>query len=263
MTRDALAGHRMIGMVQPCADEPGNDAPAVYGTGCAGRITSFNETEDGRFLITLTGVARFDIGEEIEPNRGYRRIVPEWRRFKSDLAESGEAAVDRPRLLNGLQAFFKLHSITADWDAITSTPDERLVTSLAMICPFAPSEKQALLEASDPRRTQPRHDRAHRDWRCCTGRRAATRRATRRNDVREQPGQGRHRCRPQAARDPGLSADQGSAALRPRGAGADQRPVGPRLPDPRRHPDHARRGARILGEDEIAAAKGRTCPAPP
>jgi uncharacterized protein len=149
MTRDALAGHRMIGMVQPCADEPGNDAPAVYGTGCAGRITSFNETEDGRFLITLTGVARFDIGEEIEPNRGYRRIVPEWRRFKSDLAESGEAAVDRPRLLNGLQAFFKLHSITADWEAITSTPDERLVTSLAMICPFAPSEKQALLEASD------------------------------------------------------------------------------------------------------------------
>jgi uncharacterized protein len=149
MTRDALAGHRMIGMVQPCADEPGNDAPAVYGTGCAGRITSFNETEDGRFLITLTGVSRFDIGEEIEPLRGYRRIVPEWRRFESDLAESGEAAVDRPRLLNGLQAFFRLHSITADWDAITSTPDERLVTSLAMICPFAPSEKQALLEASD------------------------------------------------------------------------------------------------------------------
>jgi Lon protease-like protein len=149
MTRDALAGHRMIAMVQPCADEPGNDAPAVYGTGCAGRITSFNETEDGRFLITLTGVSRFDIGEEIEPLRGYRRIVPEWRRFESDLAESGEAAVDRPRLLNGLQAFFRLHSITADWDAITSTPDERLVTSLAMICPFAPSEKQALLEASD------------------------------------------------------------------------------------------------------------------
>ncbi len=75
--------------------------------------------------------------------------MPGWTRFKSDLAEAGEAAVDRPRLLNGLQAFFKLHSITADWEAITSTPDERLVTSLAMICPFAPSEKQALLEATD------------------------------------------------------------------------------------------------------------------
>ena len=149
MTRDALAGHRMIGMVQPCADEPGNDAPAVYATGCAGRITSFNETEDGRFLITLTGVARFDIGTEVETIRGYRRVTPDWTRFKSDLAETGDAAVDRPRLLNGLQAFFKLHSITADWEAITSTPDERLVTSLAMICPFAPSEKQALLEAAD------------------------------------------------------------------------------------------------------------------
>jgi Lon protease-like protein len=149
MTRDALAGDRMIGMVQPTAEEPGNDAPAVYTTGCAGRITSFSETEDGRFLITLTGIARFDIHHEVPSLRGYRRVVPEWERFRTDLAEVGEAVVDRPRLLNGLQAFFKLHSITADWESIKSTPDERLVTSLAMICPFAPNEKQALLEASD------------------------------------------------------------------------------------------------------------------
>jgi Lon protease-like protein len=164
MTRDALAGDRMIGMVQPTADESAGDvgardggagdevggaAPAVYGTGCAGRITAFNETEDGRFLITLTGVARFDIAEEVPTTRGYRRVVPRWDRFAGDLAECGAALVDRPRLLTGLQAFFQLHSITADWEAIKSTPDERLVTSLAMICPFAPNEKQALLEASD------------------------------------------------------------------------------------------------------------------
>ena len=159
MTGDALAGARLIGMVQPSgaaegAETQGSEAPPVYAppvysTGCAGRITSYNETEDGRFLITLTGVARFDIKEEVETVRGYRRVVPDWSRFKGDLAEASEAKVDRPRLLAGLQAFFKLHSITADWEAITSTPDERLVTSLAMICPFAPNEKQALLEASD------------------------------------------------------------------------------------------------------------------
>jgi Lon protease-like protein len=151
MTRDALAGDRMIGMVQPTADETDESgaAPAVYGTGCAGRMTAFNETEDGRFLITLTGVARFDIVEEVPTTRGYRRIVPRWDRFAADLAEDGAALVDRERLLTGLQAFFHLHSITADWEAIKSTPDERLVTSLAMICPFAPNEKQALLEASD------------------------------------------------------------------------------------------------------------------
>lgn len=149
MTRDALASSRMIGMVQPCAEEPGNGSPTVYGTGCAGRITSFSETEDGRFLITLTGVARFDIQQEVATMRGYRRVVPNWTRFESDLTDSRGAVVDRTRLLTGLKAFFNLHSITADWDAIKSTTDERLITSLAMICPFAPNEKQALLEAAD------------------------------------------------------------------------------------------------------------------
>jgi Lon protease-like protein len=151
MTRDALGSDRMIGMVQPMAEEErGAPPPAVYATGCAGRITTFSETDDGRFLITLTGVARFEIAEEMATTRGYRRVVPRWDRFAADLAEAKAGAkVDRQRLLNGLRAFFKLHTITADWAAIESTPDERLVTSLAMICPFAPSEKQALLEAPD------------------------------------------------------------------------------------------------------------------
>jgi Lon protease-like protein len=160
MVRDALASDRMIGMVQPREDDPTTltgppegaapmaRLPVVYPTGCAGRITAFSETDDGHFHITLTGVARFEIREEVPTLRGYRRVVPDWDRYRADLADD-DATIDRPRLLTALKAFFKLNDIAADWDSITATPDERLVTSLAMICQFAPSEKQALLEARD------------------------------------------------------------------------------------------------------------------
>jgi uncharacterized protein len=149
MTRDALAGERLIGMVQPSdATASGNDPP-VYPTGCAGRITSFSETEDGRFLITLTGTCRFRIREELPLFEGYRRIVPEWDVFAHDLEGEGEPAFDRERLMRSLRAYFQQHEISADWDAVGSVPGERLVTSIAMICPFEPSEKQALLEAAD------------------------------------------------------------------------------------------------------------------
>ena len=149
MTRDALAGERLIGMVQPSDPQAAGDNPPVYPTGCAGRITSFSETDDGRFLITLTGVSRFRIREELPLLEGYRRVVPEWRDFAGDLAGDDEPSFDRERLLRGLRAYFQHHRIEADWDAITSVPGERLVTSIAMICPFEPSEKQALLEAPD------------------------------------------------------------------------------------------------------------------
>ena len=149
MTRDALAGERLIGMVQPSDPQAAGDNPPVYPTGCAGRITSFSETDDGRFLITLTGVSRFRIREELPLLEGYRRVVPDWRDFARDLAGDDEPGFDRERLLRGLRAYFQHHRIEADWDAITSVPGERLVTSIAMICPFEPSEKQALLEAPD------------------------------------------------------------------------------------------------------------------
>src|SRR5437868_4859864 len=108
MVRDALAGDRMIGMVQPRDDDPATltgppegaaplaRLPAVYPTGCAGRITAFSESDDGRFHITLTGVARFEIREEVPTLRGYRRVVPDWDRYRADLADD-EAAIDRPR----------------------------------------------------------------------------------------------------------------------------------------------------------------------
>jgi Lon protease-like protein len=149
MTRDALAGERLIGMVQPSDPRAPGDNPPVYPTGCAGRITSFSETDDGRFLITLTGISRFRIREELPLLEGYRRVVPEWREFARDLASEDDPGFDRERLLRGLRAYFQHHQIQADWDAITAVSGERLVTSIAMICPFEPSEKQALLEAPD------------------------------------------------------------------------------------------------------------------
>jgi Lon protease-like protein len=149
MTGDALAGNRLIGMVQPTDPSASGANPPVYPTGCAGRITSFSETDDGRFLIELTGTCRFRIVEELPLLEGYRRVVPEWDAFARDLRAEEDPAFDRERLVRGLREYFQRHRISADWDAISSVAGERLVTSVAMLCPFDPSEKQALLEAPD------------------------------------------------------------------------------------------------------------------
>jgi uncharacterized protein len=149
MTRDALGGERLIGMIQPTDPAARETNPAVYPTGCAGRITSFSETDDGRFLITLTGVSRFRIREELPLVEGYRRVAPDWHGFAGDIEGQEEPEFDRERLIRGLRAYFQQHQMSADWDAITSVPGERLVTSIAMICPFDPREKQGLLEAPD------------------------------------------------------------------------------------------------------------------
>lgn len=148
LTRDAMDGERLIGMVQP-SDPPIREMnPAVYPTGCAGRITSFSETEDGRLLISLTGISRFRIKEELPLLSGYRRVVPEWGDFVDD-RNPDAAGFDRTRLTQGLRHFFTQRQVQADWTAIDQAPGEHLVTSIAMLCPFAPNEKQALLEARD------------------------------------------------------------------------------------------------------------------
>jgi hypothetical protein len=148
MTRDALAGDRLIGMVQPSdPQQPPSGNPPVYPTGCAGRITSFSETDDGRYLITLTGLCRFRIREELPLLNGYRRVVPQWDEYANDLRTPRQPGFDRERLIRGLRAYFDKHQIKAEWEAINSVPGDRLVTSIAMVCPFEPSEKQALLEA--------------------------------------------------------------------------------------------------------------------
>ena len=147
MTQDAMASHRMVGMIQPADPKANLASPEVYPVGCAGRITSFSETPDNRFLITLTGVCRFAIAREIEQDGLlYRRVSADYSRFAGDLPEPAPLAVDRDRLLPALRSYFEHHGLTADWDAIDRANDDALVTCLAMACPFEPNEKQALLE---------------------------------------------------------------------------------------------------------------------
>ena len=146
MITAALAGHRMIGLIQPTGPNEG-DQPDIYKTGCAGRITSFNESEDGRYLVTLSGLIRFDLAEELPLRDGYRVAVPDWGPYCDDLAEETGAGVDRDRMLRALKGYFTVNDVDANWDAIKDTTTDRLVNALAMMCPFQPSEKQALLEA--------------------------------------------------------------------------------------------------------------------
>lgn len=154
MTRDALGGERLIGMVQPNQPQGDNHgggglSPPVYPVGCAGRITAFAETDDGRYLITLTGMSRFRILEEFPLLSGYRRVRPDWGPFRVDLDPEEVVDFDRRQLVRGLRNFFTQQGLKADWEAIDKAPIEHLVTSIAMMCPFPPSEKQALLEAAD------------------------------------------------------------------------------------------------------------------
>ena len=152
MTRDSMAGNRVIGMVQPLDVHDTLDAsPPVYATGCAGRISSFEETGDDRFLITLTGVCRFAIRDELPPARGgYRRMLVDYDDFMVDLEEPEESGIDHSGLVRALRACFPPDGeVAADWHAIKRTGCRNLVTSLAMMLPFSPSEKQALLEAGD------------------------------------------------------------------------------------------------------------------
>ena len=148
LTADALGQGRMMGMVQPVHAEPDpvSDTAELYRTGCLGRITSFAEMDDGRFLITLTGVSRFRIADELESMRGYRRVAARYDAFAHDLQEDTGATADRQRLLDAVRAYFQLQGIDTDWTAIKEAPDGALVTSLSMTCPFEPREKQALLE---------------------------------------------------------------------------------------------------------------------
>jgi hypothetical protein len=157
MTADVLkTDDRMIGMIQPTgADDAdsiavsGRNGPALYDTGCAGRLVQFAESRDGRYMITLAGILRFRVAEELDMARGYRRVRPDWSAFEADMEEEyRRGQFDRDRLLAALEQYFKAHKIDPNWKAIRDMGDRMLVTSLAMGCPFDPSEKQALLEAT-------------------------------------------------------------------------------------------------------------------
>jgi len=149
MVEDALASGRVIGMVQPDESRPATPiGPALYKIGCLGRLSSFSEADDGRYLITLTGMVRFAISVELEMRRGYRRVRADLGRFQSDLEEqSNMPGIDRRGITTALRSYFTAHGFDANWEAIDEMPDDSLVTTLAMVCPFDPAEKQALLEA--------------------------------------------------------------------------------------------------------------------
>ena len=144
MVFDALAGSHLIGMVQPLQEEEGNFQD-LHRTGCAGRIVSFTETRNGRLLLVLSGVSRFDIKEEVELHRGYRRAEVSWSRFAHDLDDE-EIEVNPDRVLSSAKAYLKSRQLTIEWNSINNLELPELVDTLASSLPFSSREKQGLVE---------------------------------------------------------------------------------------------------------------------
>ena len=144
-------GHRLIGMIQPdVAHSKNSDKPALFRVGCVGRITQLAESGDGRYILELTGVARFKVLEELEVLTAYRQFKVDFFAFVDDFtARMGEEEVDREALLTVLADFLKANNLKVDWEGVESAPNEALVNALAMMSPYGPAEKQAMLEAPD------------------------------------------------------------------------------------------------------------------
>ena len=152
MVDDALRdGHRLIGMIQPDVAHAGSsDKPKLFNIGCVGRITQLAESGDGRYLLELTGVARFRVEQELPVATLYRQCRVTYAPFVDDfVARKGESAVDRKAVLAALRGFLDANNLNADWDGIDKAPNEALVNALSMMSPYGPAEKQALLEAPD------------------------------------------------------------------------------------------------------------------
>jgi uncharacterized protein len=152
MVDDALlSGRRLIGMIQPDPAHPGpENRPTLFRIGCVGRITQLAESGDGRYLIQLTGIARFRIDPELEVSTPYRQCRVNYTNFIDDFtARKGEDDVDRQKLLRALADFLKANNLKADWKGIENAPNEALVNALAMMSPYGTAEKQAMLEAPD------------------------------------------------------------------------------------------------------------------
>lgn len=145
MVEDALAGDRMIGMIQPKNNS--DMKPALFDTGCMGKIIDFSETEDGRYLITLCGISRFKVAEELNVHTPYRQVRPDWSLFTEDLNVAGCLDIDRQKLYGLLENYFQEKGFECEWEMIEQATDGKLITCLSMICPFDAKEKQALLEA--------------------------------------------------------------------------------------------------------------------
>lgn len=144
MIDDALAGDRFIGMIQQMP----NGAGGLSAIGCAGRLTSWSETVDSRYLIVLTGVARFELAEELDVETPYRQVAPKWDAFDQDLTEAVTLGLpSRDTLLGAFRDYIARNEIEADFSGVEDAPLESLINALSAACPFSPIEKQAILEA--------------------------------------------------------------------------------------------------------------------
>lgn len=159
MLDDVMASHRIIGIIQPKGGEgkggegresPEGKSPGLRRVGCAGRVTSYQELDDGRLTIGITGIARFEIVGEAETDKPYRTVSVSYDRFASDLSRGlGEELVDRDKLLAALKDYLERSQLKADWSVIERASSEFLINALCVMSPYGPEEKQALLEAND------------------------------------------------------------------------------------------------------------------
>jgi Lon protease-like protein len=155
MLDDVIRGDRLIGIIQPVGDggdtgSPQDRTAPLHSVGCAGRLVAFQELDDGRLVISLTGIARFELNGEAEVAKPYRMFGVDYRRFAADLDRKGEEdTVDRTRLLDALRRYLGARNLEADWDAIARSSTEQLINCLSVASPFGCEEKQALLEAKD------------------------------------------------------------------------------------------------------------------
>lgn len=146
MVDDAMAGDRVIGMVQ--AIGPTVEQPPLMRVGCAGRVTSFAETSDGRYLVTLTGICRFRLATELQVTSPYRQVRADYSGYEADLGgPDAYEGFDREGFINVLAPYLGRRGLDIDWDTAKAAPAEALINSLAMGLPFEPAEKQALIEA--------------------------------------------------------------------------------------------------------------------
>lgn len=157
MIDDIMSGSRVIGVLQPLSNNDDDDIESPPGktsglrrVGCAGRLTSYQELDDGRLVITITGIMRFECIDEAETDTPYRIMSVSYDRFAKDLTEGlGEELVDRQNLLRVLKSYLDANQLKTDWSAIQRASNEFLINALSVMCPYGPEEKQALLEASD------------------------------------------------------------------------------------------------------------------
>ena len=147
MIDDALGDQRLIGMIQPAVGHAQAVTPDLAEVGTIGRITTFSETDDGRYLVTLTGISRFHLEREIKAGTPYRQALVSYDAFAADFAPGSDISIDRGELMKSLKTYAALHGFQVDWDSVEQAPTETVINVAAQICPFDAVAKQALLEA--------------------------------------------------------------------------------------------------------------------